>query len=87
MENIMSYINSDALVLIPVLCILGLIIKQTGFIKIKYIPVILLAFGIVLGVLVVSFDIQGVINGILVTGVSVYVDKFVCKQKDNKKNK
>lgn len=87
MENIMSYITSEALVLIPVICVLGLIIKQTGFIKDKFIPAILLVFGIGLGIFVVSFDIQGVINGILVTGVAVYVDKFIYKQRDNKKSK
>lgn len=73
----MQYITEHALILIPVLNILGMIIK--GFPKIpdKYIPVILLFFGITGAVAVMGFNAQAVIQGILITGTAVYGNQVV----------
>lgn len=73
----MQYITEHALILIPVLNILGMIIK--GFPKIpdKYIPLILLFFGITGAVAIMGFNAQGVIQGILITGTAVYGNQIV----------
>lgn len=73
----MQYITEHALILIPVLNILGMIIK--GFPKIpdKYIPLILLFFGITGAVTIMGFNVQGVIQGVLITGTAVYGNQIV----------
>ncbi len=68
----MQYITENALILIPMLNVIGMIIK--GFPKIpdKYIPLILLFFGITGAVAVMGFNAQSVIQGVLITGTAVY---------------
>ncbi len=67
-----QYITEHALILIPVLNIIGMIVK--GFQKIpdKYIPLILLFFGITGAVAIMGFNAQAVIQGVLITGTAVY---------------
>lgn len=77
MENLMNYITENALILIPVLYVLGAILKGTEKIDDKYIPIILLPVGVALSMFLVSFNINGVIQGILVTGASVYANQIV----------
>ena len=77
MENIMNYITENALILIPVLYVLGAILKGTQKINDKYIPVLLLPVGIVLAMLIVGFNVNGFIQGILVTGATVYANQLV----------
>ena len=68
----MKYITENALILIPVLNIIGMIIK--GFPKItdKYIPLILLFFGVTGAVAIMGFNAEAVIQGVLITGTAVY---------------
>ena len=80
--DIINYIVSEALILIPALVIIGLILKKFEFIPDKYIPVILLPFGIVGAVLLgdtstLSAVVNAVIQGILVTGAAVYGNQIV----------
>lgn len=77
MENIMNYITENALILIPVLYVLGAILKGTQKINDKYIPVLLLPVGVVLAMLIVGFNVNGFIQGILVTGATVYANQLV----------
>lgn len=77
MENIVNYITENALILIPVLYVVGAILKGTEKIEDKYIPVILLPIGIVLAMLVAGFNVNGFIQGILVTGATVYANQLV----------
>ena len=77
MENIMNYIVDNALILIPVIYVLGLILKGLEVIKDKYIPVILLPIGVILAMLLDGFNVQALIQGILVTGVSVYANQLI----------
>ena len=77
MENLMNYITENALILIPVLYILGTIAKNTEKIADKYIPIVLLPVGIVLSMFLVGFNVNGIIQGILVTGASVYANQIV----------
>ena len=75
--NMEQFISQNALVLIPALYIVGSILKGTEYIKNKYIPLILLPLGIVGGVLITEqYNIQGVVQGILATGCSVYANQI-----------
>ena len=77
MENLINYVMDNALILIPVIYVIGAILKGTELIKDKYIPVILLPIGIVLGMILVCFNVNGFIQGVLVTGVAVYANQLV----------
>ena len=77
MEILKDYILDNALILIPAIYVIGAILKDTELIKDKYIPVILLPIGIVLGMLIVGFTVNGFIQGVLVTGVAVYANQLV----------
>ena len=68
----MNYIVDNCLILIPVLYIVATILKNLEFIKDKYIPLILLPVGVALAIAIKGVDVNSVIQGILVTGVTVY---------------
>ena len=68
----MNYIVEKCLILIPVLYVIGAILKNLEFIKDKYIPLILLPIGIAMAIAISCIDVNSVIQGILVTGVTVY---------------
>lgn len=68
----MEYIIDNCLILIPVLYVLGAIFKNVGVIKDKYIPLILLPIGIALAMAIRGVNVEAIIQGILVVGVTVY---------------
>ena len=68
----MNYIVDNCLILIPVLYIVATILKNLEFIKDKYIPLILLPIGIALAIAIKGINVNSVIQGILITGVTVY---------------
>ncbi len=74
-----EYIVENALVLVPVLNVIGMIVKNTEKINNKYIPLILLFFGIVGTVAILGFSPHSVVQGVLVTGTAVYGNQ-VAKQ-------
>ena len=75
--EVLGYITDRALILIPVLNIIGMIIKRLEKINDKYIPLILLLFGVLgtIGLLGVSVD--SVIQGVLVAGTSVFGNQVI----------
>lgn len=77
MENILNYIVENALILIPVLYVLGSILKGTSKIDDKYIPIILLPIGIAFSIAIMGVNVNAVIQGILVTGVTVYGNQLI----------
>lgn len=90
MDKLQDYIKPELLVLIPVLYILGLMMKKTEKINDKYIPVMLGIIGIVLSAIYVA-AVSGiclmsvftaVTQGILVAGAAVYVNQFVKQNKE-----
>lgn len=72
-----EYIFENALLLIPVLNIIGLIIKNTEKIPDKYIPLILLVFGILGAVAILGLSAQSVVQGVLVCGAAVFGNQVV----------
>lgn len=75
--DITKYITENALILIPALYVLGVIIKNTNKIKNKYIPLILLALGIAGAIGIMGISMESVIQGILVTGATVYANQLI----------
>ena len=75
--NIMDYIVEQALILIPVLYILGIMLKQTNKIKDWTIPWILLIVGIVGAIALMGLNANAVIQGILATGMAVYANQLI----------
>lgn len=75
--EILTYITENAIILIPVLIIIGLILKKLEFIPDKYIPLILLPLGVVGAMALGGWTIESAIQGILVTGAAVYGNQIV----------
>lgn len=72
-----KYLFEQSLILIPFLNIIGLIIKQIEFINDKYIPIILLVFGVLFSFFINGMNVQSAVQGVLVTGAAVYSDQVV----------
>lgn len=72
-----EYITENALLLIPVLNILGAIIKGIDKIPDKYIPLILLGFGILGAIAILGLSPESVVQGVLITGTAVYGNQIV----------
>lgn len=76
--DFLSYITENALIIIPVLYIIGMILKGTEKVKDKYIPLILLPIGIALSMGIAGgITADAIIQGVLVTGASVYANQLV----------
>lgn len=72
-----KYLVENAYILIPVLYILGNILKDLKFIADKFIPILLLCLGILLACCWMGFNITSIIQGILITGITVYSNQVV----------
>lgn len=90
MDKLQDYIKPELLVLIPVLYILGLMLKKTEKINDKYIPTVIGIIGIVLSAIYVA-AVSGIClmsvftaitQGILVAGAAVYVNQLVKQNKE-----
>ena len=69
--DIMDFLVEQAIVLIPVLNILGVFLKKTKRVPDKYIPLILLTIGIGIAILLMGLSVHSVTQGILATGAAV----------------
>lgn len=72
-----EFIVENALLLIPVLNVIGAIIKNTEKIPDKYIPFILLFFGILGAIAILGLSPESVVQGVLITGAAVYGNQIV----------
>lgn len=86
--NIQIYIIDDLLILIPVLYIIGMILKRIQLISNRFIPLILLGMGISISIGLIGFSLDTIIQGILVTGAAVFTNQLYKQSincNDNKK--
>lgn len=74
--NVMDFIMEQSLILIPVLYILGLMLKNSK-VKDYLIPWILLITGIGGSIALNGLNTCSVLQGVLVTGATVYADQLV----------
>lgn len=79
--DFLKYITEKMLILIPALYIIGKIIKGTDKIKDKYIPVLLLPLGIAGAIGIGGLNVDSIIQGILITGVTVYGSQIIIQSK------
>jgi len=82
MELIKEYLVDEALMLIPVLLVLGKIIKNTPNIKDWLIPYILLVVGTVFTVAFMGFSPDAFVQGILVSGAAVFGNQLYKQAKE-----
>ena len=79
--DFLSYITENALILIPVLVVIGQIIKNIQLIDNKWIPLILLPLGVVGAMALGGWTVDAAIQGVLVAGVAVYSNQIVKQMK------
>lgn len=85
MQNeIIQYITEEALVLMPVLYIIGLLLKNTPKVADWTIPWVLLALGVVGGILITGESLDGAVQGVLVAGASVLTHQLVKQSAERK---
>ena len=72
-----DYIISEALIIIPVLWILGSFLKRTPKVQDWIIPWVLLFVGVVLAVGIIGFTVDAAVQGILVAGAAVLGHQLV----------
>lgn len=70
--DVLKYITENAYILIPVLLIIGQIVKNIKVIPDKWIPLILLPLGIAGAMALGGWNFESALQGVLVTGVTVY---------------
>ena len=75
--EVLNYVTENALVLIPVLLVIGQILKGIEKIPDKWIPLILLPLGIVGAMALGGWTVDSAVQGILVTGTAVYGNQIV----------
>ena len=76
--NVLDYVVQEGLVMIPVLFIIGEIIKGTETIENKYIPVILLVLSLVLTPFVLGgYTAVNIVQSVLVAGVTVFGNEII----------
>lgn len=79
-----QYILPDIMILIPVLIIIGMMLKKASFIQDWTIPMLLAVVGILLAVVTIGAKdgytsesiVTGIVQGILATGMAVYVHQL-----------
>ena len=77
----LDYIVDNALVLIPVLYIIGTFLKGLEIINDKYIPLILMAFSIAFSIAILGLNVDSVIQGILIAGTTVLSNQLIKQYK------
>lgn len=81
--EIIEYIMNEALIIIPVLWILGSFLKKTPRVQDWTIPWVLLAVGILAALGIIGLSVDAAIQGILVAGAAVLGHQLL-KQTSNR---
>lgn len=79
--DFLNYIVDNALILIPVLYIIGTFLKGLEIINDKYIPLILMTFSIAFSIAILGLNVDSVIQGILIAGTAVLSNQLVKQSK------
>ena len=79
--DFMNYIAENALVLIPVIYIIGMFLKGLKGVSDKYIPFVLMFVSIAFSIAMLGLNVDSIIQGILVTGVTVLGNQLIKQSK------
>ena len=77
MDFLNEYLIEDALIIVPVLFVIGRIIKETPRAKDWIIPYVLLVISILLSSFILGFSADAVMQGELAAGIAVFSNELV----------
>lgn len=75
--EILNLITENALIFIPVIYIIGMMLKGLEKVQDKFIPLILLPIGVALAMLSMGLCVEAFIQGVLVVGAAVYTNQLI----------
>lgn len=76
--NVLDYVVQEGLVMIPVLFIIGEIIKGTELLSNKWIPLVVLVISVAFTPLVLgAYTADNVVQAVLVSGVTVFGNELI----------
>ena len=79
--DFMNYIAENALVLIPVIYIVGMFLKGLEGVSDKYIPFVLMFVSIAFSVAMLGLNVDSIIQGILISGATVLSNQLIKQSK------
>lgn len=85
-KYLIQYIDVRMMIVIPCLVFIGFNLKKTPKVQDWMIPYILNGFGIIAGVAIVGTVVGGIVQGILVTAMSVMAHQLYKQYKEKNKN-
>ena len=77
----LNYISDNALVLIPVIYIVGMFLKGLEGVSDKYIPFVLMFVSIAFSVAMLGLNVDSIIQGILIAGTTVLSNQLIKQSK------
>ena len=77
----LNYISDNALVLIPVIYIVGMFLKGLEGVSDKYIPFVLMFVSIAFSVAMLGLNVDSIIQGILIAGATVLSNQLIKQSK------
>ena len=77
----LNYISDNALVLIPVIYIVGMFLKGLEGVSDKYIPFVLMFISIAFSVAMLGLNVDSIIQGILISGATVLSNQLIKQSK------
>ena len=77
----LNYISDNALVLIPVIYIVGMFLKGLEGVNDKYIPFVLMFVSIAFSVAMLGLNVDSIIQGILIAGATVLSNQLIKQSK------
>ena len=85
MDNLISFIPEQLLILVAALYVLGLGFKKYKQLDNKYIPVVLLILGIGFSVWMLGLNADAVLQGVICWGISIGINQTYKQLKDGEK--
>ena len=79
--DFMNYIAENALVLIPVIYIIGMFLKGLKGVSDKHIPFVLMFISIAFSVAMLGLNVDSIIQGILIAGATVLSNQLIKQSK------
>lgn len=76
MEFLYDYIIEQALIVVPVLLVIGQVLKNTPKMPDWLIPYILLVLGIAFTIGIMGINMQAIVQGVLVSGAAVFANQL-----------
>ena len=77
----LNYISDNALVLIPVIYIVGMFLKGLEGVSDKYIPFVLMFVSIAFSIAMLGLNVDSIIQGILIAGTTVLSNQLIKQSK------